>query len=178
VSAVDEQPPAGHRAGWCEAPPVRWLDRLVTALSVSALAAILITLVVSVSARYLFASPLIGSNELLQLALVALVALALLPTSRADMHIRVDVLDERIGRVGRYAGDLFTRVVCAFILFCLAYRAALQARDSAEFGDATNMLAVPLWPFYALLMFGSLSYALMLLIQGVDILRRGAREHD
>lgn len=175
---ADRLNPSARRSRWADTTLVRWADQMSTALSVSALAVLLMTIVVSVAARYIFAAPLIGSNEVLQMSLVALVTLALLPAAKAELHIRVDVLDQHIGRWGRWGGDLFTRAICAFVLVCLAFRAAGQALEAAEFGDTTNMLAIPLWPVYALMVLGSLLYALMLLVQWVDLLRHGGHKND
>ena len=51
------------------------------------------------------------------------------------------------------------------------------APDAAEFGDATNMLAIPLWPFYALIVLGAALYATMLVIQVADLWRCGVNKH-
>ncbi|MEZ5767213.1 MAG: TRAP transporter small permease subunit [Paracoccaceae bacterium] len=75
------------------------------------------------------------------------------------MHIRVDVLDEAIGAWGRFAGDVLTRGLAVFVLVKLALRSWRQAGDALEFGDATNMLSIPLWPFYGLIVLGAALYA-------------------
>jgi TRAP-type C4-dicarboxylate transport system permease small subunit len=159
-----------------ESPAVLWAVGAASAMSVFSLAVLLLTIVVGVTARYGFSSPLLGTNEIMQLSLVALVSMALLPSAHADLHIRVDVLDARIGRYGRWLGDLFTRWVCAAMLFVLVYRGVLQALDTHEFEEATNMLAIPLWPFYVLLVLGAGLHGLVLLVQSRDLLRRGASD--
>ncbi|HPQ95594.1 MAG: TRAP transporter small permease [Thiothrix sp.] len=170
-------PATGCGRRWADARPIQWAVRASTALSVLSLAILLLVITASVVARYVFAAPLLGSNEILQLCLVAMVALAMLPAAHGEQHIRVDVLDAYIGKYGRYAGDLLSRLIAAFVLYALAYRSGLQALDAAEFGDATNMLAIPLWPFYALIVLGAALYATMLVIQVADLWRCGVNKH-
>jgi len=168
---------ATDRGHWSQARLILLAVRAATGLSVLCLMFLLAIIAISVVSRYVFGSPMLGSNEVLQLALMAMVTLALLPSAHGEHHIRVDVLDAFIGPWGRYLGDLISRSVSAFVLLALSYRAIKQAMDAFEFGDATNMLAIPLWPFYALIVVGALVYALALLVQLVDLIRHGASEY-
>lgn len=168
---------SAQHSSWADAKVVRWMVEVATNLATVSLVALLLTITVSVTARYFFLTPLLGSNEVLQLCLVALIATAMLPAVHSEIHIRVDVLDEHIGKYGRFLGDVLTRIVSSFVLIALAYRSALQAMDAQEFGDATNMLSIPIWPFYTLIVVGSFFYALVLVIQLIDIIRRGVSNH-
>lgn len=163
---------------WAEARGVQWAVRVTSGLSVLSLALLLVVIAVSVVARYIFGAPVLGSNEVLQLVLVAVVALALLPSAHGEHHIRVDVLDVHIGEYGRFVGDLLSRSLSAFVLYALSFRGFKQAMDALEFEDATNMLAIPLWPFYALIVLGALLHATVLMIQMLDVWRRGVNEND
>ncbi|GLO70896.1 hypothetical protein MACH17_24130 [Phaeobacter inhibens] len=98
-------------------------------------------------------------------------------TARAEQHVRVDVMDPWIGRFGRLAGDLLSRCVIVVVLFFLMRRAWLKLLDAAEYGDATNMLAIPIWPFYGMIMLGAALYAMVLIIQLGDILRGKRGDH-
>ena len=123
--------------------------------------------------RYVFAAPILGSNEIIQLASVALVMLAMPSAAQEEDHIRVDVFDGAIGAVGRFVGDLLSRGIAIYLLGLLALRSWVKLQDAAEFGDATNMLAIPLWPFYGLLALGAMLYAIVLILQLIDVLRTG-----
>lgn len=157
---------------------VEWAVRSLTFLSATALAILLVVTFASVIMRYFFNAPILGSNEIIQLASVALVMLAMPGAAQAGMHIRVDVFDQRIGAIGRLAGDVMTRIVSVYLLGVLAWRAWGKLLDAAEFGDATNMLEIPIWPFYGLLILGSVLYALVLAIQLLDIIRAGAASNE
>ncbi len=131
---------------------------------------------VGVVLRYLFATPILGINEIVQLNSVAVVMLALPWATAEGAHVRVDVLDRAIGRFGRFAGDVLSRALSAFVLAVLVLRAALKALDALKYGDATNMLSLPIWPFYAILSLGMALCVLVLIGQLVLILREGPQD--
>lgn len=154
---------------------VEWAVRLLTAFSSVALAVLLVATFAGVVMRYVFAMPVLGGNEIIQLASVALVMLAMPLAGQRGDHVRVDVLDGFIGAPGRFAGDLVSRALAIYLLCLLAWRSWSRSLDAAEFGDATNMLSIPFWPFYALLALGTALYAIVLVLQLVDIVRSALR---
>lgn len=148
--------------------------RLLTILSSLALGVLLVATSAGVIMRYVFEAPILGGNEIIQLASVVLVMLAMPGAARDEIHIRVDVFDERIGRYGRFVGDVLARCISVYILSMLTWRSWDKLADAAEYGDATNMLQIPFWPFYGLLVLGAMLYAIVLLLQLIDIIRAGA----
>lgn len=161
-------------------PHNRLVDRAtfwLAALSGVSLILMLVLVFVSVITRYLFSMPLMGVNEVVQLASVAVVMLALPYCTAQGAHVSVDVLDHAIGRGGRWFGDVQSRVLSAFVLAVLVWRALLKAMDAHEFGDTTNMLSIPVWPFYAFLAAGmTLCVAIILLQLWVLLTRRSVFE--
>lgn len=123
--------------------------------------------------RYAFATPILGINEIVQLNSVAVVMLALPWATAEGAHVRVDVLDAAIGARWRFVGDLMSRLLSGFALAVLVWRSALKAIDAAKYGDATNMLGLPIWPFYAILALGMALCVVMLALQVVLILKAG-----
>ena len=157
---------------------VEWAVRFLTVLSSVALAILLIATFAGVIMRYVFSAPILGINEIVQLVSVALVMLAMPSAAQREQHVRVDVLDNHIGKAGRFIGDLAARGIAIFLLYQLAVRGWAKLQDAAEFGDATNMLAIPLWPFYGLIVLGAVLYALVLVLQVIDVLRNGVLRHE
>lgn len=153
---------------------VEWAVRLLTVLSSLALGLLLVATFTGVIMRYVFSAPILGGNEIIQLASVVLVMLAMPAAARDEVHIRVDIFDDKIGRFGRLLGDILSRSIAIYVLTMLALRSWSKLADAAEYGDATNMLQIPLWPFYGLLVLGAALYAIVLLLQLIDILRVGA----
>ena len=151
-------------------------DRAARVLAILAGAGLLLVLAlifVSVVMRYIFSTPIVGVNEIVQLASVGIVMLALPWCTAEGAHVGVDVLDHRIGRWGRFLGDIQARAIAALILSVLVWRAILKAMDAREFGDATNMLQMPIWPFYAMIAAGMTFSVLVLAAQLIQILREG-----
>jgi TRAP-type transport system small permease protein len=151
---------------------------MLTLVSSLALGVLLLVTFAGVVMRYFFNAPILGNNEIIELASVVLVMLAMPGAARQEMHIRVDVFDRLIGAFGRLAGDILARGVSIYLLLLLGWRAWGKLADAAKYGDATNMLSLPLWPFYGLLVLGASLYALVLFIQLVDIIRSGVARND
>ncbi len=121
---------------------------------------------VGVFMRYALNQPILGLNEIIQLAAVALVMTALPYCTARGGHVGVDVFDRAIGRWGRLVGDVLSRVLSGYVLSVLCHRATLKALDALEWGDATNMLGLQIWPFYAILAAGT---ALCVLIFAAEL---------
>jgi TRAP-type C4-dicarboxylate transport system permease small subunit len=157
----------------------RLFDRATLILAMAAGVSLLFMVVListGVLMRFVFAQPILGLNEIVQLNSVAVVMLALPWATAEGAHVRVDVLDRAIGRAGRYAGDLLSRGLSAFVLAVLVWRAALKALDALKYGDATNMLGLPVWPFYAILALGMALCVIVLAVQIAALLAGGPRD--
>lgn len=145
-----------------------WFDRATLALAAVAGVSLLLMVVVvgvSVVLRYAFNQPLLGVNEIVQLVSVAVVMLALPWCTDQNAHVRADVFDEKIGWVGRLVGDLLSRGLAVVTLSVLVWRSWLKMLDAFEFGDSTNMLGLPIWPFYGMIAVGMALCVLILAMQ-------------
>lgn len=109
---------------------------------------------VGVVLRYVFARPIVGINEIVQMVSVAVVMLALPWSTSQGVHVRADVLDEAIGPYGRLLGDILSRALSIAVLAILTQRAWVKMLDTLAYGDASNMLGLPIWPVHALLALG------------------------
>lgn len=153
------------------------LDRAVDGLLALAGVGLLFMVAViafGVIARYILGAPVLGLNEIIQLTAVVLVMAALPYCTRRNGHVAVDVFDGAIGRWGRFIGDLGARALTGFVLTLLVRRAALKALDAWEFEDRTNMLRMPIWPFYGVLAIGMAISVLICAAQLAALLKRGA----
>ncbi len=138
----------------------------------AALAGVILVLMVALIAfgvvmRYGVGRPILGINEIVQLAAVALAMLALPYTTHVRGHVRADIFDRPLGPRGRFAGDILTRGLSIVTLWVLLTRTWDKARDALEFGDATNMLGLPIWPVYG---FIALAVALTIVVVGFQLL--------
>jgi len=163
------------------APP-GWavIDRLAYAAAVLAglvLAATMLLTVADVTLRFA-AAPIYGSQEITELGMVALIMLALPYCSATDGHIRVDLLDNLLGRRGRWMTDLFTVAVSLVVLACLVWNTAYKIVDTYGYDDVTNLLALPLWPLYLLIALSMAAYAIVSLRDLVLLLAQGRESND
>lgn len=150
--------------GWA-----RSVDRATKALSALAGISLLFmvaVITVSVLARYLFDNPITGSDEIVQMTGVALIMFALPHATLNGAHVRVDIFDHVLGRFGRLAGDVLARLLSGFVLVILVSRAWDKMLDAYEYADTTNMLSLPVWPFYGILAAG---IALCLVVYAVEL---------
>lgn len=151
-------------------------DRAPYVLALAAGVCLLVMLVivfVAVIFRYVFGTPILGVNEIVQLASVGVVMLALPYCTSQGAHVGVDVLDNAIGATGRFIGDIQSRILSGFVLAVLVQRAFYKALDAYEYNDATNMLGIPVWPFYAFIAAGM---ALCVVILAVELFRLVTRK--
>ncbi|QJR18135.1 TRAP transporter small permease [Pelagibacterium halotolerans] len=175
---MSDVPTGGRDGGLSHSALVEWAVRGLTLLSSLALIVLLLATFVGVIMRYFLSAPILGSNEIIQLGSVALVMLAMPAAAQREAHVRVDVLDGAIGPWGRFIGDIIARVLGMFLLGVLAWRAWDKAFDAFEYGDVTNMISIPFWPFYGLMALSAVLYVVVLTLQLLDIVRAGARAND
>lgn len=150
------------------------LSLFLTLVAGFCLLAVVIMVSLGVVMRYALNTPLLGLNEFVQLAAVALVMASLPYCTVRNEHVAVDVFETMLGRHGRFAGDILSRGLSAFVLAILTHRAVLKSLDALEWGDATNMLRMPVWPFYGVLAAGTALCVLIFVLQLITILVRGA----
>lgn len=175
---MTDAPTTEKKQGLSHSTPVEWAVRSLTALSALALVVILVTTFVGVVMRYFFHAPILGSNEVIQLVSVVLVMLAMPAAAQREEHVRVDVFDNYIGAWGRFFGDLLSRAVGVYLMYLLGARSWLKLQEALEFNDLSNMLRIPFWPFYGLMALGCALFAIVLVLQIVDIVRAGVRNRD
>ena len=152
-----------------ESSLARSIDRATRALSVFAGISLLLmmgTISFGVLTRYLLNMPITGIDEIVQMTGVGLIMLALPYATLHGAHVRVDIFDDSLGRTGRRFGDILSRLLSGWVLLVLVSRALDKLRDAWEFEDTTNMLGMPLWPFYGMLAAG---ISLCLLVFAVEI---------
>jgi TRAP-type C4-dicarboxylate transport system permease small subunit len=129
-----------------------WLRRL----SMAALVVMMLITIVDVSMRFFLNQLVLGSVELVQLALVCVVFLALPETFRRDQQITVDVVDQLAGPRGvalaRRVGGILTIVVLAV----LAWRTVPPALDTLEIGDLSSDLQMSLFWYWVPIVIGSI----------------------
>ena len=158
---------------------VQAVSRLLARLSCLVLAAIVLLTVADTALRYLFNAPIAGSNEMVEIMLSFLIMLALPVCTANRAHVKVDLLDGMLGRVGRRIADIVTGGIALVILFFLSKRCLDKAGDALEFGDTTIYLGFPQWPIYATISAATAMVGLILLLQTIPaLLGKASDERD
>ena len=140
-------------------------------LSAIVLAFMMVFIFAGAVLRYAFNAPISGGNEILEMASVAIVMLAVPYCTTQDAHVRIDLLDNALGRVGRLLTEILYRLIAVVVLWFLVKSYVARTLDAREYEDVTNMLDIPLWPFYGLIVFGMGLYGIILAVQLVMMAR-------
>jgi TRAP-type C4-dicarboxylate transport system permease small subunit len=136
------------------------------------LAAMMLLTVADVVGRSVFARPIHGTYELVELLLTCTFFLALPAVFLRDGHVLVDVIDTRLPRAVPWLKRI-ALVVAAVMLGIIAWRGWLFARNSLEFGDVTSDLSLPLILYWIPLLAGIGGAAVAAV--GMAVARRNGR---
>ncbi|SRR6056297_3327661 len=161
----EEAPP--RPLGRLQAPVVYGLE-VVGGL---ALAALLAITVADALLRSLLNRPILGGGDLVQVALVLVVASALPLSIAAGRAIAIEMLVERLPPALETAVRRLSAAVCAIASGYLAWRCYVNAGEAALFGETTMLLQIPYGPFYGAL---ALSFALSAALFASGVLRPGS----
>lgn len=145
--------------------------RVLALLGGLLLVALAAFMTVDVALRALGA-PLFGALDLVQLALVVVVFAGIAHCGRTDGHVAVDLFFTHMGPRAAFAAALVVKLGSLAILALLAWRMGLRGW-TADAGDASNLLQVPRWPFYAFAAAGIALYAATLVFETLALMARG-----
>lgn len=99
----------------------------------------------SLLGRKLFAAPLQGDIELMEIGMAVTVAAFLPLCELHGKHIRVESFTLRLPARARSLLDAFAHLLCLLAALLLAWRTSLQAWDNFRYGDVSILLSIPLW---------------------------------
>jgi TRAP-type C4-dicarboxylate transport system permease small subunit len=119
------------------------LERLLGWLSALAVAWIVALTFFDVLGRYLFASPIRGSVEMIEYAMAMVIFSALPLVTRYRGHVSVSLIDGWFKGLGQRIKVMGCDVVSAFALGLLTWRLYLQGKSDLESGMATVVLGLP-----------------------------------
>ena len=107
--------------------------------------ALIVMSIVSIVGRKLFATPVQGDVELMQMG-AAVGAAAFLPLCELhDHHIKVDALTSWMRREARAWLDAGAHLMLAIASLLLVWRTSLSVADVHSSGEVSTLLAIPMW---------------------------------
>lgn len=148
-------------------PLVRWLRLVHTPLHVAAgvtMLALLAWTGADIVGRTFFDSPMPGTVELTELAVVVLVYLGLPYAESRDAHITVDLLYVRLGVRARLGLRVFAGLVSVAVIAVMTWRLYRYAGQLDAGGYTTGILRVPLYPVALLAVLGAATFGLAALV--------------
>lgn len=133
-------------------------------------------IVLDVVLRYVFNAPFSSSKEITEFAMVLIVFLALAYCGWTGGHISVDLFEKVLDRHSLRWLPPVLSFAGAALFAVIAWRALLET--IATLPQISNMLRMPHYPFRFAVAFGSAVFALVLLIQGIQAIRRRVPRPD
>src|SRR5262245_39778651 len=102
---------------------------------------------VDVVARYVLSRPVRGAFEVTELMLLVLIFAGLPLVSYADEHALMDFIDRWLGRRAQRGLERAVQVLCAAVMFLLAWLVWMKADRIWAYRDATDVLRIVYGPF-------------------------------
>ena len=132
------------------------------------LAGLALLVIYEIGARCFFGRPFRGGYEMTELAMSIIVACGLPYTAITRGHVSVDIFSKHLDRPGMRWLNFAVHALGAIVLAVLAWQSFGYAAKSYDFGDVSNMMKIPKFPFqYAV----AVSAALLALVVALDALK-------
>jgi TRAP-type transport system small permease protein len=147
--------------------------RLLAYLGGAVLVGLMFLVVYEVFMRYFFGRPFRGGYEMTELAMALIVAFGLPYTAITKGHVAVDILADWLDRPSMRWLTFLVHLTGAILLAVVAWRAGLAALGSYRWGDMTNLMRIPKYPFQFSIAFSAGLFALVLLLEAVRSLKAG-----
>jgi TRAP-type C4-dicarboxylate transport system permease small subunit len=136
------------------------------------MAGLMLLTVADVFLRYLARAPILGSFEMTELLLVVVAFFAIPWAAAKKVNIRVDLL---VGRLPPRIQAVFESVTCfmglIFTAFCAWYTVP-QAIYTWRLGKESDMLEIPIFPFYFIVAFGFFILFFILLANLIEFVKK------
>jgi len=157
-------------------------EKIVNAISLFAnsigmvvLILMMLLTVADVFLRFAFNKPLLGTVELCEYMMVAVVFLALPLCAIREKNVRVEVLAVRLPPKLLALVDVITCFLSLGILALITWQGFLEFNDMLKVKRVSNMLSVPAYPFHLILAISSLILCGVLLIKLIQLAREAVK---
>ena len=118
-----------------------------------------------VAGRYFFNQPLTGVFDLTHIAVLIMVFFGLAYCGIKGGHVAIELLHDKLSRPVAKVLDRIINLVGATLFLIIAWRTMVQSIDIIEFKEASQLLLIPLFPFYWLVAFGSVIFAIVMIMR-------------
>jgi len=109
--------------------------------------------------RYFFNAPIIGVFDLTHFSVLIMVFLGLGYCGFRGGHVAIEFLYDRLNRKTARILDRLINLVGCILFVVIAWQSVVQSIDVKKYGEASQLLLIPYYPFYWLLALGALLFA-------------------
>jgi TRAP-type transport system small permease protein len=151
----------------------RWFERLLRLIAYAGglvLVGLMLLVIYEITMRYFYGRPFRGGYELTELAMSLIVAFGLPYTAIVRGHVSVDIFSRWLDRPAWRWLTVLVHLAGAAFLAYVAWRAWMHAGVGMRFGDMTNMMRVPKFPFQFAVAISLGLFALVLLLEAAKAL--------
>jgi TRAP-type C4-dicarboxylate transport system permease small subunit len=127
-------------------------------------------IVTDVGLRYLFNRPIVSSYELIMFMMVIVVFSALSYTATVDGHVTVDIVVSRLPKRVQGFLRVLTTLLSGGLFAIMAQQNIVRAKALRLEGLISQILHIPVYPFYLFTAFGCALLSLVLLLNILDFL--------
>ena len=131
--------------------------------------------VADVVLRYFFNSPILGSFELTEFSLILLVFFAIPWGTAQKVNVRVDLLVGTLPARIRAIFDSITCFISLLVTALFAWYTIPQAKYMMKLGSESDMLEIPLWPFYFVVALGFFLLFFVLIGNLIDFIKEAKK---
>ena len=131
------------------------LNRSLAIVAGVVIAGIAVLIVVNVLLRYFTGKAIIGAEEIIQVAMVPVIFLAIGYCGQIGGHISVDILEPVLPAWVWRAVDPVIRVIGAIAFAAMCWQAIRSGNMAGEFNETTNIRRIPHQPMWFMLALGA-----------------------
>ncbi|MDR1572633.1 MAG: TRAP transporter small permease [Clostridiales Family XIII bacterium] len=148
------------------------IERFCKGISMASMAIILaVTFMIAIDVALRFLTEdkaILGTYELTEVAMVAIIFLSMAITQIEKGHIRVEMFVEILPpRVKSFINALISLITTA-VAGIVFYTSVLAAIEGGTSGKSTSVLHVPIFPFTWIMALGMLALTIVLLLDAID----------
>lgn len=150
--------------------PFGSLLRLMALAGGWVMVALMIYTVTDVTLRYVFNRPFRGSLEVTEFSMALIVFLGIAYCGWVGSHVAVDIFERPLENPKLRFIPVVLTFISALLFAAIAWLTAADAISASH--RISNMMRWPHWPFQAVVALGAAMYAIVLLGQCVQMLRK------
>jgi len=145
--------------------------RLVAYAGGLVLAGLALLIIYEIFMRYFFGRPFRGGYEITELAMSIIVACGLPYTAITRGHVAVDILSGWLDRPAFRWLNFLVHAAGAALLAILAWQSLDYAMGSYSYGDVSNMMRIPKFPFQFAVAISAGLFSVVLVLEALKSLR-------